>query len=204
MRSDEQLVSETLAGSDQAFEGLVLRYEGKIYGFLLRFAGNASDAEDLAQQTFIRAYRRLQRFDARYRFSTWLFTIARNLAIGHYRRRGKEIPEESPELATDRTPASDMAARESVEDIWTWARGELSPHQFTALWLHVQEELPVKEVACAMGKTVTHAKVLIHRARRNLVRSRTRYEMSGTESRSKPAHDRPAWAAARAAGGESS
>ncbi len=198
MDSDEELVKESLAGSDPAFEGLVLRYEGKIFGFLNRFTGNAGDAEDLTQQTFVRAWRNLRRFDSRYQFSTWLYTIARNLAIGHYRRAGRIVPGEPPEQVDPRTPDAELAARESVQDIWSWARDELSPNQFMAIWLHVQEELPISEISRAMGKTQTHARVLIHRARRNLVRSRARQRTETATAASDAGCARPKWASAPA------
>ncbi|MEE8146382.1 MAG: sigma-70 family RNA polymerase sigma factor, partial [Longimicrobiales bacterium] len=75
------LVSRAQTGSLSSFAELVARFEGRLFNFLLRRTRCVADAEDLAQDTFVRAWQRIRRYDPRWRFSTWLFTIAHRLAV---------------------------------------------------------------------------------------------------------------------------
>ena len=77
--SDEQLVTRASDGDDQAFAELVRRHQGKVRGLLLRLTSNATLADDLAQEVFLRAYRGLVGFEGRSRFSTWIYRIAYNV-----------------------------------------------------------------------------------------------------------------------------
>ncbi len=76
-----------LDGDEKAFELLVKRYQRRLTAFLSQIVGNFEIARELTQETFIRAWKALDRFDPKYRFSTWLFRIAHNLGIDHLRRR---------------------------------------------------------------------------------------------------------------------
>ena len=84
--SDRTLAREAQAGSRDAFGELVERHQGPLFHFLQVRTGSAADAEELTQESFLRAWKYLDRYDARYSFSTWLFTVARRLAIGRMRR----------------------------------------------------------------------------------------------------------------------
>jgi RNA polymerase sigma-70 factor (ECF subfamily) len=85
--SDEALVVLALDGDEGAFARLVRRYQRRLTAFLGQLVGDAELARELSQETFIRAWSALERFDPRYRFSTWLFRIAHNLGIDQLRRR---------------------------------------------------------------------------------------------------------------------
>lgn len=84
---DERLVELALAGDELAFAKLVRRYQRRLTAFLAQLVGDVELARELCQETFIRAWSALVRFDPRYRFSTWLFRIAHNLGIDYLRRR---------------------------------------------------------------------------------------------------------------------
>lgn len=84
---DERLVELALDAHELAFERLVVRYQRRLTAFLCQLVGDVEIARELTQETFIRAWSALERFDPRYRFSTWLFRIAHNLGIDHLRRR---------------------------------------------------------------------------------------------------------------------
>jgi RNA polymerase sigma-70 factor (ECF subfamily) len=84
---DETLVAAALTGDEAAFAALVRRYQRRLTAFLGQLVGDTELARELTQETFIRAWSALDRFDARYRFSTWLFRIAHNLGIDQLRRR---------------------------------------------------------------------------------------------------------------------
>jgi RNA polymerase sigma-70 factor (ECF subfamily) len=90
VESDEALAIRAREGSLAAFGTLVDRYERRLIGFLSQRASGQHAAEDLAQETFVRAWRRLDTFDPERRFSTWLFTIGARLAADDYRRRKRE------------------------------------------------------------------------------------------------------------------
>jgi RNA polymerase sigma-70 factor, ECF subfamily len=170
--TDEELARDARAGSESAFEQLVYRYEGRIFQFLVRKTANAHDAEDLTQQAFVKAYRALERYNAKYRFSAWLYTIAGRLAVSHYRsRRAAPVAPESIEEADVRTPDAALSARESEGRLWDWAHARLRENEFTALWLRVREDLSVAEISGAMQKTQGHVKVLLFRGRRRLAKA---------------------------------
>ena len=85
--SDERLVELSLDGDEDAFGILVQRYQRRLAAFLGQLVGDMELARELSQEAFVRAWSALERFDPKYRFSTWLFRIAHNLGIDHLRRR---------------------------------------------------------------------------------------------------------------------
>jgi RNA polymerase sigma-70 factor (ECF subfamily) len=85
--SDESLVALAVEGDQAAFARLVRRYQRRLTAFLAQLVGDLELARELSQETFIRAWSALDRFDPRYKFSTWLFRIGHNLGIDHLRRR---------------------------------------------------------------------------------------------------------------------
>ncbi len=85
--SDEELVERTLAGDQEAYGVIVERYQGRVVNFLYRIISNYDRCHDLAQDVFFRVYRALDRFDPQYRFSTWFFRVAQNLAIDDLRKK---------------------------------------------------------------------------------------------------------------------
>jgi RNA polymerase sigma-70 factor (ECF subfamily) len=97
--SDEEVVRRVLDGDRELFQLLVERYLRRLVRFLFRLAGDVDTAEDLAQQSLVKAYVALASFDPRYRFGTWLFRIAGNAAVDHLRRR------RVPAVSLDRFPA---------------------------------------------------------------------------------------------------
>ena len=84
---DEELVAAVLEGEVEKYEQLVSRYQGRVVNYLYRMLRSLDDAHDLAQDVFLRVYRALDRFDPQYKFSTWLFRVAKNAAIDSVRKR---------------------------------------------------------------------------------------------------------------------
>jgi RNA polymerase sigma-70 factor (ECF subfamily) len=168
--SAEELIVQARDGSSACFDELVERYSGRLYHFLLRKTASAEDAEDLVQETFIKAYQNLHRYKPVYQFSTWLFTIGVRLYISHYRKARKnragrlepDVKDETP------SPVEVVMKREERDKLWRQARA-LPSDQYDALWLRYVEELPIKEIALVMQKTGVHVKVLLYRARQNMV-----------------------------------
>lgn len=85
--SDIECVAASRRGDHKAFGQLIQRYQALVYRFLYHFTGNAGDAEDLTQETFLQLYRKLDLHDPKRKFSAWLVTMARNLAVSQHRRR---------------------------------------------------------------------------------------------------------------------
>jgi len=158
-------------GDREAFAALVERHTERVYSLLARWVGNRQDAEDLAQETFVRAYQSIHRFDPRQPFLPWLFTIARRVAATHWRQvRPLEEPGgEVEEASSGADPAAHLLSVERSASLWREAR-RLKPKQFQALWLHYAEGLAVADVARVLGTNSIHVKVLLHRGRGALAR----------------------------------
>lgn len=169
------LVRAAREGSEAAFVQLVRHYESRMFNFLLQWVGNAHDAEDLAQETFVQAYAGLARYDARWSFSTWLYTIARRRAIHHWRtaKKWEALPDEPDWEATEADPAVGAAERDERSQLWSLAR-RLPETQFTVLWLHYAEDFTVEEIARILGTNRIHVRVNLFRARRALARQLTK------------------------------
>lgn len=85
--SDEELIRSILAGDQELFGDLVLRYQGRLVNYLFRLLRNMEEAHDLAQEVFFKVYQALDRYNPEYRFSTWLFRVGQNAAIDLIRKR---------------------------------------------------------------------------------------------------------------------
>jgi RNA polymerase sigma-70 factor (ECF subfamily) len=163
------LVHETLAGNGRAFSELVHLHSRRVFNFLYQMTRQSQDAEDLAQQTFIKAYRSLHRFDTSRPLASWLLTIARRTALNHFRaaRPCDEMPDDV--ASAEPSPATQAEERDQIDDIWETARRRLSQREFDVMWLRYGENLSVAETARVAGLTQTHVKILVFRARRRLL-----------------------------------
>jgi RNA polymerase sigma-70 factor (ECF subfamily) len=180
-RSDEALAVAALAGSEDAFRELVERFEGPVFGLLVRIVRRSELAEELAQETFVKAWRALERFDPARKFSSWLFKIAHNTALDALRRRGEEplsldAPVEpggaAPELPADpaaESPLGRALARDAGRALER-AIGELRPAYREVLLLRFAQELSYEEIAEVTGAPLGTVKVHIFRARQELAR----------------------------------
>ena len=166
--SDEELVRQTQADSLEAFEALVYRYERRIYAFVFQACGNAADAREVTQDTFVKAFRALAQFDSRRPFISWLFAIARNKCIDHHRATRAATDEPTDEPTDSDTPALLLSRREEEQNLWQLARRLLPEAQFQALWLRYAEDMEVGQISEVLSKTRTHVKVLLFRARQQL------------------------------------
>ncbi len=145
---------------------MVRRHRIKLLRFLTAYLGNGTDAEDLVQETFTRAYRSLDRYDPNQSFSTWLFTIGRRLSANEKRRQARLRKRETEWFAE--TEQSEQSLGFEEGSIWAAAKDILSEGAYVSVWLHYGEGKAVKEIARIMGKTVTGVKVTLFRARRAL------------------------------------
>jgi len=177
--SDARLVEEARMGSRDAFAELVRRHERRVYGLALRMSGDPSEADDLAQEVFMSAWKAIGSFRGRSSFSTWLYRIAVNTSLTFLKRKGRErgqVPFD--ERLPARGPAGDRAS--GPEDNAAW--GELAaraqravaglPSRFRATFaLVVDQGLSHAEAARVLGCAETTVSWRMHRARR-LLRAR--------------------------------
>ncbi len=170
--SDAALVRDALAGERRAFDQIVATYHRRVFGFIHQMTKQRQDAEDLTQQTFIKAFDNLSRFQQGRPLINWLLTIARNNAINHFRavKPWEPVPEDL--AAAEHSPSSAAEEREESDNLWDRARAILPRRQFEVLWLRFGEELSVRETAQVVGLTQTHVKILVFRARRALLKLR--------------------------------
>jgi RNA polymerase sigma-70 factor (ECF subfamily) len=177
-RIDLALVRRVLDGDPDAFEGLVRTHTGAVFALAFRVLGERSAAEDAVQETFLRAYRFLGRFDQKARFSTWLHKVALNAAIDQSRRRKvdrvrhEELPEEGPgALAEIPTEGPDPERRARAAEIGRRTRvalAGLTPTERAAFLLRHYEGRSIAEIAGALGKRENATKQSIFRAVRKL------------------------------------
>lgn len=168
--SDEQLAGMALAGCLDSFEELVRRYQVPLMRFLLRRGASQPDAEDLVQDTFLKAYQSLRQYNPAWKFKTWIFTIGYRLAVSHYRRNIVPPTQDDPEEVADVREGSlpRLERDESKRQLWDLARTVLTEEQFTAIWLYYAESLPAAQVARVMNRSWVWVKTNLHRARRKL------------------------------------
>jgi len=177
--TDEELARRAQAGCRASFEELVRRFQVPLVHFL-RCRNTPEDAEDLAQETFLRAYQRLHQYCDRWRFVTWLFTIARRLSTNYQRRQGRTLPGNLLETVADHRPApgEQLARQESQQHLWRVAAEVLTEPQMTALWLFYVEEFSVKDMARVLGRSRVAVRAILFRARRKLLEHASRLDES--------------------------
>jgi len=175
---DRDLVRRCLKNDQEAFRMLLAKYERPVYGIVRRMIPNDEDARDLAQEAFIRAFRHLNQFDQNRRFSSWLFRIAHNLCIDHYRRRrldtvpmvrhsdGEEeeawdLPDVGP------SPAELFSDRERGQRLLV-AVESLPPAYRVVILMRHQQGLAYDEIAESLEVPLGTVKARIHRAHRLL------------------------------------
>jgi RNA polymerase sigma-70 factor (ECF subfamily) len=187
-REEERaLLARCQAGEASAFEELVKKYEKKVYWISYNLVGNADDAEDLAQEAFIRVFRSLDRFNLQYNFYTWLYRIVVNLSIDHLRKHRRhvmasldEIPDDPKSLAT---PESEVAAKEMGDDILR-VLASLPDKYRTVLVLRDVEELDCTEIAKIIHCTGATTRWRLHRARELFAEAWARIEPAQATSSS--------------------
>lgn len=172
-RDVKELTNLAVSGNAEAFNQLVEIHLSGVVQYLGKWFGSHHDAEDLAQDVFIKAFQSIHNLRPGRSFKSWLYGIARHTAIDALRKKYREPEFESSlsslpiEHANHQTPESSLSAREQYEKVWAWTR-LLPERQREVLWLKYSENFSVKEIAQAISLTQVHVKVLLHRARKTL------------------------------------
>jgi RNA polymerase sigma-70 factor (ECF subfamily) len=171
---EQQWVEAARGGDKGAFSRLVQAYQRPVYNLTYRMLGSSEEAEDAAQETFLRAYSRLGQYDPQMKFSTWVFSIANHHCIDRLRkRRATHISiDDNPVLENlvEATPQPEHQAleREQGAELQTLI-SQLDPDYRTPLVLRYWEELSYEEIAQSMGVTVAAVKSRLFRARQQLM-----------------------------------
>lgn len=171
-QTEAEWLAKAQRGDDEAFSQLVEVYQRPVHNLCYRMLGNTNDAEDAAQETFIRAYKALKRYDPSRKFSTWILTIASNYCIDQHRRR--KLPTFSydsmpvPDIS-DKNPGLDshMVKSENKEKVMALL-DELNPKDRSAVILRYWYDYSYDEIAKSLSLSNSAVKSRLHRARRDL------------------------------------
>lgn len=202
--TDEKLIEKIRSGQRELLEGLVARYEDRVYALALRMTGNRQDAEDVLQDTFLNVVRSLDSFRGSSSFATWLYRIATNAALTRLRQQKRKNQGEGEFLdevysvkqaAAGSARMTDWSAEpegrllgEEARTLMEEAIGELPDIYRTVFVLRDVEGLPASEVADILDLSVPAVKSRLHRARMYLRNRLSDYfsgeaEGAGEESR---------------------
>ncbi|MBE0545601.1 MAG: sigma-70 family RNA polymerase sigma factor [Verrucomicrobia bacterium] len=178
---DAALMLRVKRGDTAAFTELVDKFKQPVINLAYRTLHDLTEAEDLAQNAFVQVFKSAARYEPSAKFSTWLFTIARNLCLNEIRRRARHPADSLDQTAaeTDDHPLRqvedkgvssppEQLLRGELEEKVERALAELPENQRTALLLCRQEELSYEEIAAVLGCSLSATKSLIHRARETL------------------------------------
>lgn len=161
-QSDRQAIERCLAGDQQSFEELVRRHQGLVYNLCCQMVGDREQANDLAQETFIKAYLRLREYRGSGQFRSWLCRIASRTCLDYLRSvKGKQwLPLEEQMIGTDEDPL-DAVRRDDIKQ----AISQLPPHYRAVMGLRHQEGFSYQEIAQALGLPLATVKTHLSRAR---------------------------------------
>jgi RNA polymerase sigma-70 factor (ECF subfamily) len=186
------LVRRCLAGDEKAYRELVELYQGQVFSLALRMVRRREDAEDVTQETFVRMFRALERYDTSRPFAAWLMTIASRLCIDHIRRRkvnpvslthhepdsdeSREMDVVDPGPGPDEVTSNSEEERQSNDLIQS-----LPPHYRVVVVLRHQQDLSYEEIAQALNLPLGTVKARIHRAR-EILKQRLEQRAGGGEA----------------------
>lgn len=186
--SDENLMLRVKTGDGVAFAEIVDRYKQSVVNLIAHTVGDNQDSEDIAQQVFIQVYKNAERYEIRSKFTTWLFTIAKNLSLNEIRRR-KRHPVDSLDGSEDEdvfsrprepadmrsvAPDASLLHQEMVRHLQA-ELGRLPEKQRLALLLFQEQGLSYDEIARVLGVSLSSTKSLIFRAREMLKKNLREY-----------------------------
>ncbi|MBX5449973.1 MAG: sigma-70 family RNA polymerase sigma factor [Thermogemmatispora sp.] len=173
--SDTALVELVLAGEQEAFSVLVERYKDAVYNLAYRMLGNVTEAEDVTQEAFVRAYMQLASYKPAHKFSTWLLSIASHLAIDQFRRRRflakslEEVPFLEWIIDLGSSPEQSALEGEQHDEIQRYLQ-RLPAKYRAVIVLRYWYDLSYEEIASALKLTPALVKARLHRARELLAR----------------------------------
>ena len=182
--TDEELIAEFQNDNEAAFTELVQRFKDPLTNFTYRFMGDWDDCHDVVQETFVRVARNLHAFEGRARFTTWLYTVVRSVAID-VTTKMRKAPKTAEDERMSQLPAQDgepmdgmidAETREAVRDAVT----KLPENEREAVIMCELQELPLRDACEVLGWSESRMKVTLYRARRRLRSMLGSYVGAGT------------------------
>lgn len=178
--SEQSLIRRARKGDGKAIEALIRAHQEALYSFMLRMSGRPDIAEDIVQESFVRVLRNLDRFDTRFRFSTWLFTIAKRLYVNAMQKHRPAFDTDivSASHFNGTSPGGEAAQHESMRNLRgmiEFALTQLTRQQREIILLFHQQNWPITEIALYLRMPEGTVKSHLHRARK---RMRTAIESS--------------------------
>ena len=173
-KGDIYYIEQILAGNNNAFRYLVDRHKNKAFNLAFRICGNNEEAEELAQDSFLKAFRSLNNFKMKSSFATWLYRIVFNTAISHMRIKKKGVLslEDFPVNAVDfitKNSDEDEAEREYRSSLVNFALQKINEEERGLITLYYYEEMSTEEIAEITGINKSNIKVKLFRARQKLL-----------------------------------
>jgi RNA polymerase sigma factor (sigma-70 family) len=195
----EPLIERCLKGDQRAWDEIVRRYWRKVFNVAYKFVGRQDEAEDLAQDIFLKLFKSLKTFDRRANFSTWLISVSRNLCIDHYRsmRREHDVVTHDVDVVSLARPSALDSPQVALERrdrvaLLRAALDTLAPSLRTAVMLRDIQELSYQEIAEKLGVPEGTVKSRINRGRTELARQIARLREQQETVRTKGARRVPA------------
>ncbi len=193
MADDAELIEAALTGDRTAFEGLVLRYQDRLYAAMVQVVGSADEAEDVVQDAFVRAFLKLDTFQNNSQFFTWLYRIAFNSALSRMRRRKTTTSLDQAREAVGDEPVDQFAGpdqrmlqQERVQMVQK-ALGQLSPDHRAILVLREMEDHAYEQIAEILNISIGTVRSRLSRARSQL--KTVLEELEEAENSPQPAPD---------------
>lgn len=173
-QADNDIISQVLAGNNAAYALLVERYQSFVFTITLRYVKSREDAEEVAQDIFVKAYRSLADFKGQSKFSTWLYTITTTSSISFLRKKKLDMQSLDNEKVFavadnfDSGLSANQVEQKSKLNMVNEAIKLLGPDDAQVIMLFYKGEQTLEEIAAAMGKEPNAVKVQLHRARARL------------------------------------
>ncbi|GAA4703375.1 RNA polymerase sigma factor [Brevibacillus fulvus] len=179
MHSDAEIIQRIIQGDIEAYRELIQRYQHMIFVFIYKMVNNRTDAEDLTQEVFVKAYEKLSTYRGESQFSTWLHTLARNKTIDFLRRRKVHDSDEQlkyvPAQTREESPQESLLGKERRKEIEA-AFSMLSEPYREVIVLRCTHEYPFDKIANLLGVAESTARVRYLRARQEFAKILTRLE----------------------------
>lgn len=171
--TDQDYIAQIRSGNVNAYSALVTKYKNMVFTLALRMVGNKEDAEEVSQDTFVKAYRKLDSFKGTSKFSTWLYRIVYNTSLDHIKKSKRVVLSEHIDAVNEADIGSMQNALTYIEakekkQMIEKALLQLPEEDRVLLTLFYFEELPLKEVSEIMQLSYDNVKIKLHRSRKKL------------------------------------
>lgn len=168
--TEQKAIAATLSGDPHAFAWLVQQYKHMVHTICFRILKNTEEAEEATQDSFMKAYQHLDRFQGTSRFSTWLYSIAYRTAISQLRKHGTPTVPLEQVMVHEPGPTSDQGLeRDDRRIALNKAMDRLPPEDAALISLFYLNELSVEEIVTVTGSSASNVKVKLHRLRKRLL-----------------------------------